>query len=215
MRFLVISDIHCRERAIHWSNRLVKEENLDAIIVLGDITHFGPASWAGEFFSKLDSPCYAVPGNCDPEGVTEMIERHAISLHKKKVDVGGYVLGGIGGSNLTIFNTPFEVPEVEIEAGLRPIMEKGMVLVVHCPPLGYNDLAGATRRHAGSTAIRKLVEEFPPQVVLSGHIHEARGIMEEGGTLYMNPGAAKDSFAGILDLKDRPRVKLLDRLPTQ
>ena len=65
--------------------------------------------------------------------------------------------------------------------------------------------------HVGSTAIRALVEEYVPKVVLSGHIHEARGIVKEGGTLFMNPGPAKDSYSGVLEMDEGPKAILLER----
>ena len=46
MRFLVISDIHMRDKVKTWANRLVEEHGADGVIVLGDITHFGPPQWA-------------------------------------------------------------------------------------------------------------------------------------------------------------------------
>ncbi len=212
MRLLVLTDIHGRNRVITFANRLLREMTLDGVIVLGDITHFGPPSWAYEFLSQLSRPSYVVPGNCDPLGTLSEIERAATSLHRRKIRLDGWTLGGHGGSNPTIFNTPNEMPEEQIEAGLRPVMEKGMVLVVHCPPLGTLDLT-SLNKHAGSVAISKLVGEFRPRVVLSGHIHEARGIVERDGTLHMNPGPAKDGFSGVLELGAEPKVTLLEKAP--
>ncbi|MCU0862113.1 MAG: metallophosphoesterase family protein [Methanomassiliicoccales archaeon] len=214
MRFLVLSDVHARSKVARFANRHLQEQGLDAVIVLGDITHFGPASWAGEFLSQLKRPAYALTGNCDPPGTLEEIERHATSLHRRKVRLGGWTLGGHGGSNITIFNTPNELPEEELEKGLRPIMEPGMVLTVHCPAYGTLDMTSVDR-HAGSTAIARLVREFRPRAVLSGHIHEARGIVEREGTLYMNPGAAKEGLAAVLELDGEPRARLLDPAPEQ
>jgi Icc-related predicted phosphoesterase len=210
MRFLVLSDVHGRDRVAVWANRLADELSTDGIIVLGDITHFGPSYWAGEFLSRLKRKTYAVPGNCDPAGVNEEIERTAISLHGRKVKVDDLTLGGFGGSNPTIFNTPYEMSEEEIMTGLRPAMEKDMVLVLHCPPYGILDVV-LGNQHTGSTAIKQLVGEFRPRIVLSGHIHEARGIHKEKGIVFMNPGPAKDSFAGLLDLDGEAQCTLLER----
>jgi Icc-related predicted phosphoesterase len=212
MKFLVLSDIHCRERVISWANDLAREHQVDGFLILGDITHFGPPSWADEFLSKLDRPSYAVPGNCDPLGTIEEIGKHATCLHGKKTMIGGRTFGGWGGANLTIFNTPFEMPEEEILNGLRPIMEPDMVLLTHCPPYSFNDFT-TTRRHAGSTAIRSLVSEFRPAAVISGHVHENRGVVEENGILYMNPGAAKNNFSALLEVGDGVRGTLLDPVP--
>jgi Icc-related predicted phosphoesterase len=47
--------------------------------------------------------------------------------------------------------------------------------------------------------------------VLSGHIHEDRGIVEKDGIIYMNPGPAKEGYSGLLELGEVPKVKLLEQ----
>lgn len=211
MKFLVLSDIHGRDKVAAWANRLAKDNAVDAIIILGDITHFGPGSWAGEFLAKLERPIYAIAGNCDPpEWVNKEIETHATLLHRRKEVVEGYTFIGLGGSNPTIFETPFEMEEEEIESYLRPLMEKDAILVVHAPPRGFNDTI-PNGMHVGSEAILKLVQEFRPLVVLSGHIHEARGIVQKDGTLFMNPGPARDGYSALLEIDGEIKGTLLDR----
>ena len=211
MRFLVLSDIHMRDRVIGWANRLVEAHDADALMVLGDITQFGPPEWAGELLSAFDVPAFAVHGNCDPPLVLGWIEKTAVSLHKSKVQLEGETLIGLGGSNPTIFDTPNEQSEVEIYESLLPIMETGAIMVTHCPPYGINDM---TRHghHAGSHSLLRISKEFRPKAWLAGHIHEARGIEEVDGTRYMNPGAAKDGFSGLLEIGGSLRMELLDRV---
>ncbi|HEY3420715.1 MAG TPA: metallophosphoesterase [Methanomassiliicoccales archaeon] len=210
MRFLVLSDVHRRDKVVKWANELIETMDLDGTIVLGDITHFGPPEWAGEFLGGLKRRTFAVPGNCDPAGTLAYIERSSVSLHLNKVRLGDYVLGGMGGSNPTIFDTPNEYSEEEIMTQLRPVMERGMILVLHCPPFGVLDVP-FSGKHVGSVSIDKLVEEFKPRVVLSGHIHEDRGIVEKDGIVFMNPGPAKEGYSGLLELGDVPSVKLLEQ----
>lgn len=211
MKFLVISDIHGRERVIAWTRKVASELRVDGIFVLGDITNFGPPEWAGHFLRSLPPPVYAIPGNCDPPGVIDWIERCAISLHRTKKTVEGQTFIGMGGSNPTPFHTPYEMPEGEIERALRPLMEEGAILVTHTPPIGVNDLAFSGRQ-GGSLALRRLVAEFPPRAVISGHIHEAPGVFTESGTLFVNPGAAKDSRAAVLEVDGRIGAVLLSGL---
>jgi uncharacterized protein len=214
MKFLVISDIHGRDRVAPWVNAATERVGADAIIVLGDITHFGPSTWAGEFLAKLNRPVYAIPGNCDPQPVIKEIETHATLLHQRKVRIDGRPFIGLGGSNPTIFETPFELEEDEIMSALRPLMEPGAILVLHAPPKGVNDLV-MTDVHVGSESIASLVKEFTPLAVLAGHIHEARGIVERGGTVFMNPGPAKDGFAGVMEVGSEVRMRLLDKVDDQ
>lgn len=212
MRFLVLSDIHGREKVAGWANELAAEHGTDAFIVLGDVTHFGPASFAGEFLPRLNGKVYAVPGNCDPpELVCREIERHATLLHRRKIVIDGVTYIGLGGSNPTIFDTPFEMEEDEILSALGPLMEPGAVMVLHCPAKGINDRI-STGLNVGSESILKLVSQNRPRAVLSGHIHEARGVVEKDGTVFMNPGAAKDGFAGLLEVGKAAKATLLDKV---
>ena len=210
-RFLVISDIHRRDKVKAWALRLVAERKLDGVIVLGDITHFGPAQWAEEFLRGFNVPVYAVPGNCDPPGTVAHIDRAATLLHGRRVETPVGAMVGYGGSNPTIFDTPFEMPEEQILRELRPLMVRGAILVVHCPPYGINDVT-FSGLNAGSKAILQVVQEFQPRVVLSGHIHEAAGVVEQDGTVFINPGAAKDGRAALVTLGGHPQVELLEGL---
>ncbi|MFP4546380.1 MAG: metallophosphoesterase [Methanomassiliicoccales archaeon] len=211
MRLLVISDIHGRERAIEWSNRRIDDLGLDAVLVLGDITNFGPAEWAKEFLESLNAPAYALPGNCDPPEVEEWIGKSATPLHGRKVEIGGEIFIGLGGSNPTIFDTPNEMSEEEIQGLLEPVMEEDAIMACHPPMYGVLDVP-PDGPHTGSTALKGMVERYPPKALLSGHIHEERGLTEKDGIIFMNPGAAKDSYAGMLELGDDVTARLLDRM---
>ena len=41
----------------------------------------------------------------------------------------------------------------------------------------------------GSTAVRRIIEEYQPLLALHGHIHESRGAIRLGRTLAVNPGS--------------------------
>jgi len=208
-RYLVLSDVHRREWVPTAARELIKEHSLDAVVVLGDITHFGPPQFAEEFIRELGVQCYAVPGNCDPLGTEACIKSVGTSLHGVKMRIDGRTWGGLGGSNPSIFRTPFEMPEEEIARRLEPIMEEGMVLTLHNPAYGTFDVT-FSGKHVGSTAVAEAIERCRPAVVLSGHIHEDRGVERKDGVWYMNPGAAKDRYAGMMELGDEVRLTLLD-----
>lgn len=208
-RYLVLSDVHRREWVPAAAREIIKEHSLDAVVLLGDLTHFGPPQFAEELIRELGTKCYAVPGNCDPLGTEAYIKGVATSLHGVRMKVDGRTWGGLGGSNPSIFRTPFEMPEEEMAKLLAPIMEEGMVLVLHNPPYGTFDTT-FSGMHVGSTAVAEAIKKCKPSVVLSGHIHEDRGVERKDGVWYMNPGAAKDHYAGMMELDDEVRLTLLD-----
>ena len=54
----------------------------------------------------------------------------------------------------------------------------------------------------GSDELKRVYREQdePPLLVLSGHIHEARGVENHGPTVFANPGALKEKHAAWLTL---------------
>jgi Icc-related predicted phosphoesterase len=209
MRILVIADIHGSKEAGKRVNSQIEKYAPNAVIVCGDITQFGPPEWALNFLNSISLKTLALPGNLDPIGVIDAIEEsQAIPLHAKKVELGEYIFVGLGGSNRTPFSTPFELSEDEIYNTLKRIMIKGAILVVHAPAKGHLDKT-SQMINSGSESIAKIVSEFSPPLVISAHIHEARGVEREGNTIYVNPGPASQGYAAVIDLNDEIKVELI------
>lgn len=209
MRILGIADIHGSKEARKRVNSQIQEYTPNAVIVCGDITQFGPPEWALDFLNGIMLKTLAIPGNCDPKGVLEAIEdSQAIPLHARKVELSGHTFVGLGGSNPTPFNTPFELSEAGIYSNLKEIMLENAILVVHAPPKGHLDKT-SDASGLGSVSIARIISEFSPPLVISAHIHEARGVEREGDTIYVNPGPASQGYAAVIDLNDEIEVKLI------
>ncbi len=201
MKLFVVSDIHGDVSTTDWINSQSEYHEADYILILGDITDFGPEERVAEILGPLKGDVYAIPGNCDPLTVPERVSEVAIDMHGKTADLDGFHVAGLGGSNPTIFDTPFELDEKEIYDRLKPISREGMILMVHAPAHGINDMipSGA---NVGSGSILKIVKEFRPILVLSGHIHEDYGVKFVDGTTFVNPGPAKDGMYAIVEIDD-------------
>ena len=164
----------------------------DAIFIAGDITNMGPVDAVETLFSRIDVPTFAVPGNCDPRETIEALEHSdCVCLHASYMSLGKIALVGIGGSNPTPFGTPFELTDKQIDDLLQAAVRKmerttHNVLISHAPPLGFLDEAGGN--HVGSASVRKHMKSF--DLVCCAHIHEQRGIAEDGGVKVVNPGMA-------------------------
>ncbi|MGE4275415.1 MAG: metallophosphoesterase [Candidatus Methanomethylophilaceae archaeon] len=209
MKFLVVSDIHASSAALGWINESISSHAVDAVLILGDVTHFGPLQWALDFLRGLKAPAFVIPGNCDPLEMPDAISNVATDLHGKATDIGGVMFVGLGGSNPTIFNTPFELSEEEIMERLHAVSSPGMILMTHTPPFGTHDEI-PSGISVGSVSVAEIVKRYRPRAVLSGHVHEARGITEKDGVVYMNPGPAKDGYSGLLEVgTDDVRAVLL------
>lgn len=183
------------------------EYSPDLFLVTGDITNFGPLSYARELFRGLSVKAYGIPGNCDPKDMVSLLEEMGVNLHCRKETFGGETIIGFGGSSPTPFHTPFELPEEEILASLKPLMVRDAILAIHSPPKGHVDFLEWSG-HVGSHSLKMLVDEYRPRLVLCGHIHEARGV-ERGGTTFVNPGPAYQGCAAIIDLEEEMKVTLL------
>ncbi len=193
--------------------------SFDAIGIAGDFTNFYSPQVAGSMVEDLLSKnenLMVVPGNCDLPGTAELFKEYGISLHGEGRYLGGIGFFGVGGSNPTPFNTPLEFCEEEIgdmlATGYRKVSSlKTRILLCHAPPKGTVDgLPDGVS--AGSTAIRDFVERNPVELVVCGHIHEARGKALIEDTVVVNPGPACNGFLKVSVHGKRLELELLNSL---
>ena len=212
MKFLLITDLHQHHSALGWINDEIEEYNVDFVIHLGDVTDMGTAADAVDILKKIKSKVYVIPGNCDPRDLPQSVSDVAVDMHKKAVTIDGHKIVGLGGSNITIFGTPFELEEDEIYDSLKANAEKGMILMTHAPSEGILDEI-PSGLHVGSPAIKRIVDEYQPILAMSGHIHEAIGCKIINGTTFVNPGPAKEGYSAVVTVEgDKVDVKMLRHL---
>ncbi len=213
MKIVAIADIHGSYGAVEVI--LDHEEPFDVVVVAGDVTTKGTA---GELESaicairKRGQPVVAVAGNMDPPGLERSLLDLGVSLNGKGVLVGDAGFFGVSACPATPFRTPYEIDEEEIarraEAGWAEVAgARWKVFVPHTPPRKTRLDRTFTGLHAGSTAVRDFIERNHPDIVICGHIHEARGVDSIGDTQMVNCGpAAKGSYA-ILTINGTVRVE--------
>ena len=207
---LLIADLHGQFGKIDSFLDLSPE----AVFIAGDITNMGPVETVDDVLSRIDVPCFAVPGNCDPREILETLEHSdTVCLHGSQINLGRITIAGIGGSNPTPFGTPFEMTDKQIDDVMHTAMKKmektvHNVLLTHAPP--YETLDKINGEHVGSQSIRRHMKSF--DLVCCAHIHEQRGVMDIDGVKVVNPGPAMDGNCAMLhfgtDSRDI-RVELL------
>lgn len=181
--------------------------NPEAIFIAGDITNMGPAESASDALSRIDVPTFAVPGNCDPRDTIDFLEHSdCVCLHGAHINLGKISIVGLGGSNPTPFNTPFELTDKQIDDLLHMVLKKREralhnVLLSHAPPFGLLDKAG--ENHVGSQSIRRHLTEF--DLVCCAHIHEQKGIVTQDGVKVVNPGMAALGECAMIHFGSGPR----------
>lgn len=211
---MAVADFHGESNGDHNLERFLKN-GYDLLLIVGDFTDMGPASQAEEILSRIDETgvsVLAVPGNCDPKSVKEILEDRNVSLHSKSVQFEDLTFVGFGGSNTTPFNTPFELTEGEIEEELNPLV-RGLggnwILVTHAPPYGTLVDLMSDDIHAGSKSVRKLIEKRQPLINFCAHIHEARNLDRIGRTKIVNPGPITGGYAAEAIFDEDIKVNLL------
>ena len=193
---LLIADLHGQFGKID----SFLELNPEAVFIAGDITNMGPVDMVDDVLSRIDVPCFAVPGNCDPKEILDTLEHSdAVCLHGAQINLGSMTIVGVGGSNPTPFNTPFELTDKQIDDLLvhgMAKMEKTVhnVLISHPPPFETLDVVNG--EHVGSQSVRRHLKNF--DLVCCAHIHEQRGVKEVDGVKIVNPGPAMDGYCAML-----------------
>ena len=178
-------------------------------------------------------PVFLIPGNHDLPLIAttpEFFPKNFVQMHNKSsiIKMNGFekkiLLIGFGGST-PIPGFPAKEPGPnyftfepdEIYNSLK-ILIKGKeeffsedyfkILFVHEPP--YNTLLDITyhKEHVGSKSIRRIIEEYQPNIAVAGHIHESRAVDHIDQTIIVNAGEAKYNNYAIIEIKEKPNKKI-------
>ncbi|MBU4374720.1 MAG: metallophosphoesterase family protein [Euryarchaeota archaeon] len=207
MKLLALSDFHGDYS--HVESILDRAGDFDAVLIAGDITNFGPDELALELLAMFDEPVLAIPGNCDNPSLLKILDENTINLHNSSHTLQGLTFVGIGGSNPTPFNTPFELSEKKIGEYVDTLLSRlnrRTILLSHAPPLNTTDRV--PRGNVGSKALARFLGRL--DLIVCGHIHEARGTVCVKGTCVVNPGAASKGQGALITIKDCISTEFID-----
>lgn len=212
MIVFALTDIHGRTTYPEEVRRQLS--NADIVVIAGDITNFGGARQATEIIdaiTTLNDRVLAISGNCDQNGVDEILSAGKMNIHGTTRTIGDIQFLGIGGSNKTPFHTPHEYSEKQIKQTLdcfpKSTEARFRILISHAPPFKSKVDKMFFGMHVGSKAIRQYAETSQPDILLCGHIHEARGFDRIGKTLIINPGPFPKHYA-IINIDDTLEYQL-------
>ena len=156
--------------------------------------------------------CYISPGNDDIFEIDTALNSssYVVNPEGKVVLIDDeHEMITLGYTNHTPWHSPREVDEAVLADKVEGLAShvkntKKSIFNLHVPPIGTTiDQApkvGADMKYvakvgqvevisAGSTAVRKSIEDHQPMLGIHGHIHESRGIVNIGRTLCANPGS--------------------------
>jgi uncharacterized protein len=214
VRILYVVDVHDRFDAVpHAVSHL---DPVDVLVVGGDITTFGTpddAERAIELWRPLAPRLLAVAGNCDSAAIDVRLVDLGVSIDGRGVVVDGVGFGGVSAAPLSPLHTPYELPDDELgRRGAAALADvDGCRLRIFCPhgpPHGTACDRVRSGQHVGSPALRALVEREEPDVVLCGHIHEARGEDTIGVARVVNPGPIAAGHYALVEIAEALSVTL-------
>jgi len=216
LRILGLADLHDR---VEMLDRL-KGIDADLIVFCGDLHNGGsretacPAAFA---LASLGLPVLIVPGNMDHKDmVPDLWESAGLRvLHGSSFCYADLVFLGMGGivakdprrlrDPARYYHRDDEVYETLVEAHQDIPGESIKIIVMHQPPRGAQDTL-YNGKSSGSVSLRRFVEEYQPDLLLCGHIHEARGECFIGSTRIVNVGELRRGFATIIEIGEEITV---------
>ncbi len=188
MKILAIADTHGDSSLVKKVGELADKEKVDLILHAGDLTWFDREDKGIlKPLTKNGREVLMIHGNHDSLGTIRNLTQvypTSIDLHKKGIEREGIGFFGSGTTDWG-FKEDSEIVFKELAEGHKRIKHlKKKIMVSHCPPVGSAiELLG----FPGSYGVRDAIKKFKPDVVICGHIHEGRGLIEEiGGAKVIN-----------------------------
>jgi Icc-related predicted phosphoesterase len=215
MLIYAAADIHgCPERLAAVETH-VAAHRPDLLILAGDISRRTRPDDVAELLSRFSLPTFFIRGNSDSRRLEASLGRipGLKHLHAMRTTVNRIGFVGVGGTIPLPFHSRLALAESALAARLSDLLQPGDILVVHPPPFGIRDRV-LGRFHAGSRAVKRLVERCSPALVICGHIHEQSGIETFGKTVVVNCAVGR-SCDGVLiryDGKSVPECTILHEL---
>jgi Icc-related predicted phosphoesterase len=179
LKILAAGDIHGSSSVAQKLAEKAVKEKVDVVLLLGDIHGMTESRNLIKPFKKLHQKVLFVPGNWD---VTPQVEMMKNIYEIKNLD--GYYANYNNVGILGLGNPDFQLSLDEEKAfkklkkGFERMKMDKRILVSHMHAAGTKaEFSG----FPGSTALRKAIQEFKPDIFISAHIHEAEGLEDKIG----------------------------------
>ncbi|MGA9098355.1 MAG: metallophosphoesterase [Methanotrichaceae archaeon] len=219
IKILGIADLHDRAEMLD-----SLKTNVDLIAFCGDLhnaSHPEQARPVAEALAKLGPPVLIVPGNMDHKDIVPQIWKDAKlkMIHCSSYRFGDYGFIGIGGM---VPNNPRKLGDParyyhsneEIYESLAKLYReisdlRRKIVLTHQPPRGARDMI-YNGEISGSLGLRRFIEEFQPDLLMCGHIHEDIGEAEIGRTKIINVGELREGYAALVEINEDIRIEWIE-----
>ena len=183
-KIMAVADLHGDSALAKKLAKKAKEEKVDIVILAGDLT------WLDSEMKDIVKPFHdagkevlLVPGNHEPSTSISQIA----SAYSGTKNIHGYAIQkndvGIFGAGYDPSSGPFWIDEDELFDNLKKGHSKiknldKKIMVAHTHHKGSK---AEKLGFEGGEALKKALKEFEPDVLISGHIHQAGGLQEKIG----------------------------------
>lgn len=194
MHFIAFGDVH---ESIGLIPAIPGLAEAQSVIITGDITNRGSREAVDRVYkavAAVNPRILAQPGNMDTDTVQAYLAGQDADIHLRVRELApGLGLLGVGLSTPTPFNTPGEVSEETLTRWLDETHQLAelyghLICAIHEPPVNTTLDRLGNGQHVGSPGVRAFIERVQPDLVVTGHIHEATGTDTVGTTPVINPG---------------------------
>jgi len=178
LKILAASDIHGESRIAKALARKAEKENVDLVVLCGDIVGFTETENIIKPFKDKNKRVLIIPGNHDTNATADFLASlynvKNINGYSARYDnVGFFGAGGADiGPGITTEGELFKTLK-KAHSSIKGIEKKVMITHMH-PEDSLSEFSG----FPGSNSIRKAIHEFKPDILIHGHIHEAAGAEE-------------------------------------
>jgi len=186
-KILAASDFHGDSKITKKLAEKAVKENVDLVVLAGDITGLVETDNIIKPFTEKGKKVVFVPGNWESQETADVLSKlygvKNIGNHYVRYENVG--IFGVGSPSQLTLNEQktFKKLKQEFEK-IKDLEKKIMVSHIHAANT-KSEFSGIE----GSKALRKAIEEFQPDVFISGHIHEGEGLTEKiGKTRLYNVG---------------------------
>ncbi len=179
-KILAASDIHGDTKAVKKLAEKAEKENVDLVVLAGDITGVLETENIIKPFLEKNKKVIFVPGNWDSSVAADTLSKiyGMKNVGERYVIYDNIGIFGIGSPDWQMsLNEKKTFEKLKNDFDKIKDLEK-KILISHIHAEGTKaEFSGIQ----GSKALRKAIEEFQPDIFLSGHIHEAEGLSEQIG----------------------------------
>jgi Icc-related predicted phosphoesterase len=149
----------------------------------------------------------------DSPAIDDRLAELGVALDGRGVSLDDVGVFGVSAAPRSPLHTPYELDDDElwqrIESGFASVAGCARTIFCpHAPPHGTACDRLASGEHLGRRVMRAFIEREHPDVVLCGHIHEARGQDAIGRSKVINPGPVRAGHWAVLELHGEIAVRL-------